>query len=174
MIGVEAPSPGTLRFHRMFSVWLHVSGGLAAGAAPVPSGPRHCGQFSNDCELAEDAFNAIAITTKAEAKWQTFTVCISETSENPSHRTTNASVATIEGIHHQCTKKPDRKGLQRLARSTELSWINAGASTVFLEMGRFLKRLEIRTGSREKRQSLRCNEPTCSVLLMRSPTLRRV
>ena len=32
----------------------------------------------NDCELAEDALNAITITTKAKAKWQTFTVCISE------------------------------------------------------------------------------------------------
>src|SRR5688572_1246526 len=43
--GVEVPSPGTRTFHRMLVVASHFTGGLPAGATPVPRGPRHCGQF---------------------------------------------------------------------------------------------------------------------------------
>jgi hypothetical protein len=47
MIGVEVPRPGSLTFQRMFFPSLHVVGGSANGAAPLPSGPRHCGQFDS-------------------------------------------------------------------------------------------------------------------------------
>ena len=40
------PRPGIFTFHLMFSVALHFAGGSAFGASPVPSGPRHCAQFS--------------------------------------------------------------------------------------------------------------------------------
>ena len=43
MIGLLLPSPGSATFHLTFFVSLHSSGGLAAGASPVPSGPRHVG-----------------------------------------------------------------------------------------------------------------------------------
>src|SRR5687767_6432370 len=43
-IGVPVPLPGRFTFQRTFSVSLHVVGGLATGATPVPCGPRHCGQ----------------------------------------------------------------------------------------------------------------------------------
>ena len=42
-IGLLLPSPGSATFHLMFFVSLHSSGGVAAGASPVPSGPRHIG-----------------------------------------------------------------------------------------------------------------------------------
>ena len=44
MIGVADPLPGIAIFQRTLSVSLHFSGGSASGAAPVASGPRHCGQ----------------------------------------------------------------------------------------------------------------------------------
>ena len=43
-IGVECPLPGRATFQRTFLVSLHSTGGSAFGAAPVPNGPRHCGQ----------------------------------------------------------------------------------------------------------------------------------
>src|SRR5205823_1724300 len=43
-IGVESPEPGSLTFHFTCSVSLQLTGGSANGAAPVASGPRHCGQ----------------------------------------------------------------------------------------------------------------------------------
>src|SRR5580658_3216514 len=45
-IGEAEPSPGSFTFHLMLLVSLQVVGGLASGATPVASGPRHCGQFS--------------------------------------------------------------------------------------------------------------------------------
>ena len=46
--GVEWPRPGIFVFQRMFvsSASFHNNGGVAAGATPVPNGPRHCGQLS--------------------------------------------------------------------------------------------------------------------------------
>src|SRR5688572_9448832 len=43
-MGVEWPRPGILVFHLMFCVSLHVSGGFAPAAVPVPDVPRHAGQ----------------------------------------------------------------------------------------------------------------------------------
>jgi enterochelin esterase-like enzyme len=42
-IGLLLPAPAIGTFQRRFFVALHSSGGLAAGASPVPSGPRHVG-----------------------------------------------------------------------------------------------------------------------------------
>ena len=39
--GVEEPLPGISTFQRTFFVSLHSSGGVACGATPVMSGPRH-------------------------------------------------------------------------------------------------------------------------------------
>src|SRR2546425_12076846 len=51
--GVAEPLPGILSFHFTFLVSFHSVGGSACGATPVPSGPRHCGQFcSADMEAA--------------------------------------------------------------------------------------------------------------------------
>ena len=46
MMGVAWPLPGIFTFHLTLLVSLHVVGGLANGATPFWSGPRHCGQFS--------------------------------------------------------------------------------------------------------------------------------
>jgi hypothetical protein len=46
MTGVDVPLPGSATFHFTFDDSLHVVGGLASGATPLASGPRHCGQFS--------------------------------------------------------------------------------------------------------------------------------
>ena len=45
MTGVPAPRPGITFFHRMFLVSLHSTGGFASLETPVPSGPRHWGQY---------------------------------------------------------------------------------------------------------------------------------
>ena len=42
-IGVAEPLPGIAIFHLTLRVSLHSTGGSAAGASPVASGPRHCG-----------------------------------------------------------------------------------------------------------------------------------
>ncbi len=42
--GSTSPLPGIATFQRTFFVSLHSSGGVACGATPVMSGPRHCGQ----------------------------------------------------------------------------------------------------------------------------------
>src|SRR5687768_15297326 len=47
MIGVDVPRPGSLTFQRTFLPSPQVSGGSAVGAAPLASGPRHCGQFES-------------------------------------------------------------------------------------------------------------------------------
>jgi hypothetical protein len=46
MMGVARPPPGIFTFHLTLFVSLQVVGGLASGATPFWSGPRHCGQFS--------------------------------------------------------------------------------------------------------------------------------
>src|SRR5688572_17808011 len=56
MIGVAWPSPGILIFHLMFSVSLHLVGGLALGATPFWSGPRHWGQLSPELAAAPKRF----------------------------------------------------------------------------------------------------------------------
>src|SRR5689334_19979932 len=43
-IGLLLPRPGIGIFQRTFFVSLHSTSGLAAGASPVPMGPRHVGQ----------------------------------------------------------------------------------------------------------------------------------
>src|SRR4051812_26570517 len=50
IIGVEVPSPVIFTFHLMFVSWSHFVSGLPVGAAPVPSGPRHCGQFVSEAD----------------------------------------------------------------------------------------------------------------------------
>src|SRR5690348_4094037 len=45
MSGVAEPSPGIFTFHLMLFVSLQETGGSAAGATPLCSGPRHSGQF---------------------------------------------------------------------------------------------------------------------------------
>jgi hypothetical protein len=62
MIGVDAPLPGSFTFHLMFLSSAHSVGGSASGAAPVPSGPRHCGQFWAACTSAACAVGAAAKT----------------------------------------------------------------------------------------------------------------
>src|SRR5438128_2400283 len=47
MMGVAEPPPGILTFHLTLLVSLHVTGGLASGATPLASGPRHWGQFAS-------------------------------------------------------------------------------------------------------------------------------
>jgi hypothetical protein len=42
--GVDEPLPGISTFQRTFFVSLHSIGGVACGATPVMSGPRHWGQ----------------------------------------------------------------------------------------------------------------------------------
>src|SRR3972149_3647698 len=50
-VHARAPSPPFNRvFHAMFSVSLHDSGSRVSLEAPVPAGPRHCGQLSADTE----------------------------------------------------------------------------------------------------------------------------
>src|SRR6185436_16392345 len=61
--GVDVPSPGIFAFHFTWLLSLHVVGGLASGATPEASGPRHCGQFSPAEPLktpVSDATNGIA------------------------------------------------------------------------------------------------------------------
>ncbi len=60
MTGVPAPRPGIAFFHRMFLVSLHSIGGLADRETPVPSGPRHCGQYRS-ASAADSAIPANAI-----------------------------------------------------------------------------------------------------------------
>src|SRR5438270_13530163 len=59
-IGVECPLPGRVVFQRMFLVSLHSTGGLASGATPVPSGPRHCGQLARTSASPSPAASAAA------------------------------------------------------------------------------------------------------------------
>ena len=47
MMGVAEPSPGIFTFHLTLLVSLQLVGGLAEGATPFWSGPRHCGQFAS-------------------------------------------------------------------------------------------------------------------------------
>src|SRR5688572_32400805 len=54
-IGLLLPSPGSATFHLTFFVSLHSSGGLAAGASPVPSGPRHVGHACPAAAAVRDA-----------------------------------------------------------------------------------------------------------------------
>ena len=49
-IGDDTPTPCNRVFHAMFRVSLHDSGSRVSLDAPVPAGPRHCGQFSADAE----------------------------------------------------------------------------------------------------------------------------
>jgi hypothetical protein len=44
-MGDALPRPGIAAFHLTFVSGLHVTGGVAPGATPVISGPRHWGQF---------------------------------------------------------------------------------------------------------------------------------
>ena len=62
-IGLLLPSPGSATFHLTFFVSLHSSGGLAAGASPVPSGPRHVGHA---CPAAPVAMTRPAARLRVE------------------------------------------------------------------------------------------------------------
>jgi hypothetical protein len=53
MMGVEVPLPGIRTFHFTFFVSLHSTGGLAPGAMPLASGPRHCGQSARATGVLE-------------------------------------------------------------------------------------------------------------------------
>src|SRR5439155_24928904 len=52
-------------FHFTLFVSLHASGGLACGATPLASVPRHCGQFCPEEEEAACAVHAPANSTEA-------------------------------------------------------------------------------------------------------------
>src|SRR5689334_18965813 len=61
--GEEWALPGSGVFHRMSFVSLQCSGGVANGATPVASGPRHCGQYRSAFapeSLPESSANAVA------------------------------------------------------------------------------------------------------------------
>src|SRR6188474_1291698 len=49
-IGDDTPSPPIAAFHATFSVALHRTGRFFSSVAPVPRGPRHCGQSAADAE----------------------------------------------------------------------------------------------------------------------------
>ena len=55
-IGDDTPRPPSGAFHATFSVALHLTGRFFSSVAPVPRGPRHCGQSAAD----SDAVRAIA------------------------------------------------------------------------------------------------------------------
>src|SRR3954451_1150346 len=59
-------------FHLMFVFWSHFTGGLAAGATPFCSGPRHWGQFSSDSARVIE-FAPTTIATAKLSKFRTFT-----------------------------------------------------------------------------------------------------
>src|SRR5688572_18562586 len=79
MIGVELPLPGSFTFHLTFSVSLHFVGGVADGATPVPSGPRHWGQVSPTAgSAARAAPFARSITRAISAIKARFCIAISQ------------------------------------------------------------------------------------------------
>src|SRR3954471_24010393 len=57
-MGLLLPVPATGTFQRMFFVSLHSIGGLAVGASPVPSGPRHVGQACAIAPAVDDRAGA--------------------------------------------------------------------------------------------------------------------
>ncbi len=63
-IGVECPPPGSFSFQRTLLFSLHAVGGLAFGATPVCSGPRHVGQKSRDGAAPLSRASAASITIK--------------------------------------------------------------------------------------------------------------
>src|SRR5438093_9185324 len=75
-IGVASPEPGSLTFHFTSSVSLQVTGGSANGAAPVASGPRHCGQnwFTSEGIPPALAIEAVNSPTALAIKYMNFIV----------------------------------------------------------------------------------------------------
>ena len=55
MQGVLAPGPGSFAFQTMFSSALHLAGKPFSFDMPSFFGPRHCGQFSADADIAPKA-----------------------------------------------------------------------------------------------------------------------
>src|SRR6185369_9719057 len=53
-IGDECERPSMAVFHLMFLVGLHSDGRFFSFEIPVPSGPRHCGQFPADAVVAKE------------------------------------------------------------------------------------------------------------------------
>jgi hypothetical protein len=49
-IGDETPTPLSRVLHAIFVLLLHEAGSWVSLDAPVPAGPRHCGQLSADIE----------------------------------------------------------------------------------------------------------------------------
>jgi hypothetical protein len=64
-IGVDVPRPGSLTFQRTLRSSPHVVGGSADGAAPLASGPRHCGQFDSLGVVVSAAAAAVAAAPMA-------------------------------------------------------------------------------------------------------------
>ena len=58
--GVAWPSPGRGIFQRILVASSHRMGGLPWGAAPVPRGPRHWGQFRSYSDTVSDAAASVA------------------------------------------------------------------------------------------------------------------
>jgi hypothetical protein len=65
-MGDDTPTPLSRVFHAMFWVSLHDSGSRVSLDAPVPAGPRHCGQFSAD--IAGQSVTEIAIAPSSDAR----------------------------------------------------------------------------------------------------------
>src|SRR5690606_1575425 len=73
-IGLALPRPGMAVFHLTFFSGLHSSGGFAAGATPVISGPRHCGQLPSAASRARA--DAAKEATTREASGTSFSVIL--------------------------------------------------------------------------------------------------
>src|SRR5262245_52743069 len=74
MIGVDEPPPGIGTFHLTFFDSLHSTGGCAAGATPILSGPRHSGQLRS----AWLTFGAAAVALEAINQTQQAKNCANE------------------------------------------------------------------------------------------------
>jgi hypothetical protein len=61
MIGVELPRSGSATRQRTFSFVLQRKGNLVSRQIPLPSAPRHAGQFSASAANVEAAINRVAV-----------------------------------------------------------------------------------------------------------------
>src|SRR5690242_8851241 len=77
-IGDECERPSIAVFHLMFLVGLHSDGRFFSFETPVPSGPRHCGQFPADAVFARKlkpaTINVIATMSVRAIRRVCFTV----------------------------------------------------------------------------------------------------
>src|SRR5205807_245091 len=75
--GVEEPAPGMAAFHLTFFVSLHSTGGLASGATPVASGPRHCGQLDNERRASAESADKVKVARARRANGKAFMAAFS-------------------------------------------------------------------------------------------------